>query len=139
MDEIGFSVRGLDDIAMASALDGGERGIFTGQDVLVGMGLILTIERARSGEGTGVVIGRAALGREQIIPAIALIKVRALDQLEVGALIDIGDRADELAGNRIEFLQHDAGKEQGPHAMVPGHVDEPFLPVVIMEEAGVKA
>ena len=94
---------------------------------------------ARAGEGAGMVVAGAALGGQQIVPAIALVEMGALDQLEVGALKDVLARADELVGFGIEFLQRDAGEQQRPHAMVPQHVDEPFAAVVVVEQRGVEA
>ncbi len=139
MHEIGLALWRLDNVAMAGALQGGQWRVLRGQDVLVGMGLVGPVDSARASKGAGMVIGRAAFGGEQIIPAIALIEMRALDQLEVCTLVDVLDRADELAGLGVEFLQDDAGKQQRPPAVVPCHVDEPLFPIVVVEQRGVKA
>ena len=90
-----------------------------------------------------MIIGCAAFRGEQIIPgfavlAVALVEVRTFDQLKVGALIDILDRPDELFGDRIKLLQRNTGEQQWPAAVVPGHVDEPFAAIIIVEQAGVE-
>ena len=144
MHEEGLAVGRFHQVAMAGALQRRKRGVLGGQDILVGMGLVGAVDSARAREGAGMVIGRAAFCGQQIIPgravlALALVEMGALDQLEVGALIDVLDRPDELAGLGVEFLQRDAGEQQGPAAMVPQHVDEPFAAIVIVEQARVKA
>ena len=92
----------------------------------------------------GVLVAGAALGGQQVVPgpavlAVALVEVRALDQLQVGALVDVLDRADELSGLVVVFLQRDAGEQQRAHAMVPQHVDEPLAAVVVVKQRGVEA
>ncbi len=116
---IGLAVRRLDDVAMAGALHFGERRVLGGEDVLDRMGLVRPVDIARAREGDGVVVARAALGGQQVVPgppvlAGALVEMRALDQLQLGALVDVLDRPDELSLRMVVFLQRDAGEAQRP-------------------------
>ena len=120
-----------------------ERRILGGEDVLLRMGLVRPVDLARAGEGDGMIVAGAALGGQQVIPgppvlARALVEMRAFDQLQVGSLVDVPDRPDELSLCVVVFLERDAGEQQRPGPMVPQHVDEPLPAVVVMEQRRVE-
>src|SRR5690606_32165118 len=124
MDDVGAAIRRIDDVAVPGALQRVERRILGGDDVLVGMGLVRPLDAARTGEGAGVLVAGAALGGEQVVPggavfSLALVEMRALDQLQVGALVDVADGPDQFLLDMIVFLQRNAREQQRAGPMVP--------------------
>ncbi len=139
MHEIGPALGRFHQIAMSGALDGMIRGILGGEDMLVGMKLVWPIERARAGEGAGVVVSGAAFGGQKVIPAIALVDMGSFGQRQIRAVEDDLALPGESSCLRIEFLQRDPGEKIGAHAVIPEHLHEIFAAIVVVEKRGVEA
>lgn len=112
----------------------------------VRMHLIGSVDITRPRHGDGMVVAGAALGGGQIIPAIALEEMRALDEAERAAGEDVLDRPLQRLCRRIPFLQQDAVEGRRFRraaiafgAVVPLHVDEPLAAVIVVEERGIEA
>ena len=146
MRVIDQTVRRLDDLPVTGALQRRLGRVLRRDQMHVGMQLVGPLDAARAGHRHRMVVARAALGDGQVVPAVALVEVRSLDQPVRAAGEDIGDRADEPARARVVFLQQDSGEGRVPpvprrsvRAVVPDHVDEPFAAVVVVEEGRVEA
>ena len=146
MRVVELPVRGLDDLAMAGALQHRIGRILRRDHVNVRMQFIRTVDRARPRHRHGVVVAGAALGGRQIVPAVAFEDMRALDKAVVAAGENILHRPDQLAGLGVIFLQQDAGERRvfriaagAVRDMVPKHVQEPFAAVIVMEQRRVEA
>ena len=139
VDEVGAAVGGVDDVAVAGTLEGRERVVFGGEDVGLGVQLVRAGNGARAAEGHGVVVAGAAFGGQEVVPPLALVEMGALDEGEVGAGEDVLARAGEFVGGWVELLQGDAGEGVRALAVVPEHVDEVLLVVVVVEERRVEA
>jgi hypothetical protein len=143
---VGEAVGGLDDLAVAGALERGVGGVFRGYEEGCGVEFVGAVQAAGAGHGDGVVVGGAAFGGSEVVPAVALEEVGTLDEAVGGAGKDVGDRAGEGAGDRVVFLGEDAveGDALGPAAdavggVLPLLVQEPVAAVVVVEERGVEA
>jgi hypothetical protein len=84
-----------------------------------------------------VVPAGAALREHQVVPAVAVVEVRPLDQLVAG--VDAPLLADQAAARRVELLEHDAAERGMAGPGVPDHVDQPVPAVRVVEERGVEA
>ncbi len=93
---------------------------------------------ARAGECDRVSEARAALGGEEVVPAVAPVEVRPFGPAELGPPKDARGRADEALRLRVVLLQDDAVHPRPIRPVVGEHVHEPFPPVVIVEERGVE-
>src|SRR5689334_15928201 len=103
------------------------------------MQLVGTVESARAGKGRGVRILGAALGGEQVVPAVALVNVRTFDQCAPGALEDVLHRTDERPRLQTKLLEQDASEAVVLLPMVPYHVEQPLAAIVVMEERWVES
>src|SRR5690606_8582737 len=108
--------------------------------------LVGAVDAAGTRHGDGVLIGGAALGHGQVVPTIALIKMRPLDKAQRASGEDVLRLADKPSRLWVVFLQEDARESgalgiaaDGFAAVVPEHVEEPLSPVVIVEEGWVEA
>ena len=93
---------------------------------------------SRTRQGDRVAPARAAFRREQVIPAVALVKVRAFGKSKRRAGENVFPLADELPVLDRIFLQNDAGETVVSGPMVPEHVHQILAAVVVMEERRVK-
>ena len=73
MHEVGLTVGGVDDVCVAGALEGGERGVGGREDGVLRVDVVGAPDVAGARERHGVVVPGAALGREQIVVPIALV------------------------------------------------------------------
>src|SRR5690606_8911907 len=94
----------------------------------------------------GVIVAGAALGRRQIIPAVALEEVRPLDEAERAAGKNVPDRALQRFRAGIPLLQQntvEGGVFRRPAvafgAVVPLHVEKPLAALVVMEKRRIEA
>ncbi len=94
----------------------------------------------------GVMDGGAAFGATEVVPAVFLVEVRALDPDGFGADIDAavdedGARADELSVGDVELLNPDGAMAVVERSVVGwvAVVEHPGAPVVVEEERGVDA
>ncbi|MNH92664.1 hypothetical protein D3C73_452490 [compost metagenome] len=141
MGMIDVTIRRLDILAVAGALQNGFGIVLRRQEMGIGVEFIRAVDGARAGHCHRMVVTGAAFRSRQIIPAVALEEMRRLDEAERAAGKDVGDRAFQLLRVSIPFLQQDAieGRMFRRTAItfrpvVPLHVDEPFAAIVIVKE-----
>lgn len=65
--------------------------------------------------------------------------MRSFDKLQVSPLVDVLAWSHQSPRIWIPLLQRNASKGKGPAAVIPQHVHEPLLPIVIMKEGWIKA
>ena len=145
MGVVNLPVRRFDDLAVSGALQDGVGRVLRRQEMDVRMQFIRAVDGARPRYCHRVVVAGAALGGRQIVPAVALIEMRALDEAMRAAGKNRLCRADELPRSRVPLLQADAGEgrmlapRSPPVAVVPDHVEEPFAAVVVVKERRIEA
>ena len=145
MGVINLPVRRFDDLAVSGTLQDGVGRVLRGQEMDVRMQFIRAVERARARHRHRVVVAGAALGGRQVVPAVALMEMRAFHKPVRAAGENRSRRADELARRRVPFLQADAGEgrmlapRSPPVAVVPDHVEEPLAAVVVVKERRIEA
>ena len=145
MRVIDLPVRRFDDLSVAGPLQGRVGRVLRCQEMNIRVQLVGPFDATRASHGHRVVVARAALGRRQIVPAVALVEMRPLDETVRAAGENVAGRSDQLAGGRVPFLQEDAGESRVAQvgaragAVVPDHVQEPFASIIVMKERGVEA
>ena len=138
-DQIGFAVRGVDEVGVAGALEFDVGAVARGEDRAVGVEFVGSGERAGARHRDGVAPGGAALGGEEIVIAVAAVEVRRFGEAERGAGEDVFAATDEAALGDGVFLQDDAVEAVFARTEIPELVDEIFFPVVVVKERGIEA
>ena len=110
IDHVGLAGLRLHEVGMAGALQRRIGPVARAENVSVGMQLVRPEQVARPRHGDGMVPGRAAFRRQQIIEAVALVEMRRFGQAQRRALEDSCALADQLLFARRIFLRHDAGE-----------------------------
>src|SRR5262245_29121698 len=115
------------------------RAIARRDDVLVRMQLVRSCQRTRTRHGDGMSPARAAFGRDEVIPAIALVEMRRLGEPDGRALEDVLPLAHQLALRDGILLQYDAAEAVAPGAVIPELVHEVLAAVVVVEQRRIEA
>ncbi|MDB5585557.1 MAG: hypothetical protein JWP26_527 [Devosia sp.] len=68
-------IGGLDPIAMPGALQGMKRRVLGGEDMLLWMGFVGTLDLARPRQQHRMIVAGAAFGGQQLVPAVALVEM----------------------------------------------------------------
>lgn len=136
-----FAGRGVHQRAVALLLQVAAWGVEVRDERVRGRGLERQlVERAGAGHGFLMSPYRSALGAEQIVPAVDLIQMRPLDELDIVAH---PDRAGRLRlqphRRRVELGQRDAVELMLVFTMVPRLLHQIFAAVVVVEQAGVES
>ena len=120
---------------MARGLDGVVRGA-VGEDGVVRalLPVLRAGEGAGAGDGDAVARAGAALGQEEVPPAIATVEVRALGVAHAGALPEVAGSAQVLPGERVDREAADPAAVRAPGA--PGEVAGAVL---VPDQVGVDA
>ena len=145
MRVINLSVRRLDNLPVARALQRRVGRVLRRDDVDERMEFVRTVDPAGARHRDRVVVAGPAFGGRQIIPAVAFMEMRPLDEAVRASRENQSRLADEPARRRLPFLQRDAEERRmlevgaGRVAMVPDHVEDPFAAVVVVEQRGVEA
>ena len=136
-----FAGRGVHQGAVALLLQVAARGVEIRDERVRGRGLERElIERAGACHDLLVGPHGAALGREQVVPAVDLVQVRALDELDVVAHPDRAGRLRlQLHRLDVELGQRDAVERMLVFTVIPGLLHQVLAAVVVMEQAGVEA
>ena len=137
--EVDAAVGRLDDVAVARALQRRERRVLRAEDRVLRVHLVRARDVARARQRRGVLVRRAALRRQKVVPAVALVQVGRLDEVELRALEDVRLGTHQLSRHGVELLQDDAGEGARAAPVVPHHVDEPLAAVVVVEQRRVEA
>ena len=138
MHNIRTPVGGLDDIAVAGTLQGHVGMVLKCNNVLLRVRLVRAPDITQPHQRIGVVIPSPALGHQKIIPPVALVQVRPLNQRQLSTGVNILTRADKPPRNSVPLLQRDAIEQLRAAAAASQHVNKPLLTVVVVEQEGVK-
>lgn len=98
------------------------------------MQLIRPVQVARPRHRHAVVPSGTALGRQQVVVAIALVQVRRLRQAVRRPLEDVLAAADQPPFRHRILLRHDARKAVAARPVVPQLVQQILAAVVVMEQ-----
>src|SRR3954447_7687608 len=81
----------------------------------------------------------ATFSGEQIVVAVAFVKVRRFGQADSHAGKNVFPLADQLACGMRIFLQHDAREAVLSRPMIPELIDQIFTAVILMEQRWIEA
>ena len=107
---------------------------------IAGVQLIWAFYILGTAAGNGVLIRSAALRGYYVIVAVMLVKMGAFHHANVTALKNLGSLSNKTFLLRVILLQENTRKLIRPLlAVVPFHIQEPVLAVIVMEHGIVKA
>jgi hypothetical protein len=86
-----------------------------------------------------VLVGCTTLGCKKIVVAVALVEVRSFYEIQLASVEDRLPGTNQLLCLSIVLLQSDTSERSGPTTVVPQHVHEPLLAIIIMEERRVES
>ncbi|MNC67004.1 hypothetical protein D3C75_1174640 [compost metagenome] len=81
----------------------------------------------------------SAFRYQQIIIPGPLIQLRPFGNPHRRPGVYLMNRSGQFTGRRVVFLQHDTGEIIVVLAEIPAHIEQPFAPVIVMEEERVEA
>ncbi|MNC20021.1 hypothetical protein D3C75_679630 [compost metagenome] len=85
-----------------------------------------------------MVILSAAFSRNEVIPAVFPVQMRAFRQPQRCPFIDRKHRTDQPFQLCRILLQNNSGEAVLVRPVIPQHIDQPFAPVQIMEQGRIK-
>jgi hypothetical protein len=138
INHVGVTAGRFDEIGMAGALQCRVRAIPRGQDMGVGMNFVWTGQVPRARQSHRVIPISAALGSQKVIPASALVDVRAFREAERRAIENLHPLTDELPLRDRVFLEHDAAKRLCPGRWSQSMLTKVLLAIVVVEKRRVE-
>src|SRR6185295_8099698 len=95
------------------------RSVARRDDVLVRVQFVRSGDRARTRHGDGMSPAGAAFGRDEVVPALALVEMRRLGETDGRESEDVLALAQQLFVRVRVLLQHDAVETIAARAMIP--------------------